>query len=257
MKMAFQLSPTVTPSDLSTFIPQLFNTIAGRSHLLNTLYPDNATVDGQNAAVTRFINQQASYPCIKWLKVIDLEANGDIVAVSQWYIIDSEVARQEIIEEDTEIEDGNEAWSDVEEQAVARAVYRAFKRERREVARKERLPILCLNLMSVLPKYQRKGAGKMMMEWAMKQADQMGALGIVESNDIGRKLYEQFGFVAQGPIDTRVDKPGLDERGFDQMWFMTRPRDETGQMAQGTLHEKEEQLVSGELLRAMVLSLDW
>ena len=140
--MAFTISPHVTFDDRSNFIPRFLGSLDGASHLVNTLYPGNTSSAGQQAAVTRCINQQASDPCINWIKVSE-SADGEIVGMTQICLLDCEAARREMIEEDVELEAAKGSWESEEEEAYAGEVYRKFMRARREVLRKEVAPIIC------------------------------------------------------------------------------------------------------------------
>jgi hypothetical protein len=141
--MSFHISPNVTFDDISNFIPQLLGSLNGTSPLVNTLYPGNTTCAGQQAAVTRLINQQASDPCIKWIKVSDSEENGNILAMTQLCLLDCEAARREMIEEDIEIEAARGSWGNEEEEEYASEVYKAFMEPRRDLLREEAAPVLC------------------------------------------------------------------------------------------------------------------
>ena len=44
------------------------------------------------------------------------------------------------------------------------------------------------------PKYQRRGAGNLLVEWGAKRADEDGLMAYLEATDEGRQLYERHGF---------------------------------------------------------------
>lgn len=52
-----------------------------------------------------------------------------------------------------------------------------------------------LEVMAVDNDYQRRGIGKMMMQWGADQADRDGVESYVDGSPLGRGLYQQFGFV--------------------------------------------------------------
>ncbi|KAJ6779366.1 hypothetical protein PWT90_04031 [Aphanocladium album] len=49
--------------------------------------------------------------------------------------------------------------------------------------------------------HQRRGAGSIMMDWGVKQADDRGLTSYVQASPEGRRLYEKFGF---REVDTHV-----------------------------------------------------
>jgi predicted N-acetyltransferase YhbS len=51
-----------------------------------------------------------------------------------------------------------------------------------------------LSYMHVLPEYQRRGLGQLLMEQALKDADRDGAQAFLLATDAGKRLYEKFGF---------------------------------------------------------------
>jgi hypothetical protein len=63
-----------------------------------------------------------------------------------------------------------------------------------------------LNLISVNPAYQRKGAGSMLMEWGCGQADKTGSDTFLLASPAGLKLYEKFQFEAVGVVEIKGTK---------------------------------------------------
>lgn len=80
---------------------------------------------------------------------------------------------------------------------------------------------------------------------------------IVESNHMSKGLFEQFGFVTQSEFDTCAGESQFGSRGYDRLWFMVRARRQGGKGIEKTLYDAEMESVSGELWKAMVLSLGW
>ena len=63
-----------------------------------------------------------------------------------------------------------------------------------------------LNLLSVNPAHQRKGAGSLLMEWGCGQADTGGQDMFLLASPAGIRLYEKFGFRALSSIEVKGDK---------------------------------------------------
>jgi hypothetical protein len=128
------------PLPLPLFIAPIFRAMNGQNHVVNALYPHNLTPSGQHRAMTRFLALQASNSAVQWIKVVDTDVseNGGIIGVAQWYIIDGESGKPE--ERDL---DGPDGMWDSEEKEYAKAVFRRYLRERREIVREAGLPIMC------------------------------------------------------------------------------------------------------------------
>lgn len=55
--------------------------------------------------------------------------------------------------------------------------------------------IVVLHIAFVLPEYRRRGVAKLVTEWGLRRADELGLESWVDSSAIARGLYEQYGFV--------------------------------------------------------------
>ena len=62
---------------------------------------------------------------------------------------------------------------------------------------------IVLDSCFVAPAHQRRGAGKLLVEWGTKKADELGVRCFVESSLVGRKLYENCGFVVKEEVCIR------------------------------------------------------
>ncbi|KAF7932853.1 uncharacterized protein EAE98_004152 [Botrytis deweyae] len=51
-----------------------------------------------------------------------------------------------------------------------------------------------LYMMVVHPDHRSRGVGGLMMEWANTRIDEMGIEGFIEANELGRHLYEKWGY---------------------------------------------------------------
>jgi GNAT superfamily N-acetyltransferase len=48
--------------------------------------------------------------------------------------------------------------------------------------------------MAVVPEHRRKGVGRLLMDWGVKKADELGVEAWMEASSLGRLLYENVGF---------------------------------------------------------------
>ncbi|KAK5173457.1 uncharacterized protein LTR77_002138 [Saxophila tyrrhenica] len=55
-------------------------------------------------------------------------------------------------------------------------------------------PYVLLSILAVVPEYQRKGVGSILLDWGSKQADELGLHSYLEASPMGRPLYERKGY---------------------------------------------------------------
>jgi ribosomal protein S18 acetylase RimI-like enzyme len=63
-------------------------------------------------------------------------------------------------------------------------------------------------MMRVLPEYQGKGLGSMLLRWGLKLAVERGKRIFVYASPEGRALYEKFGFEVVGEVEMDMEKYG-------------------------------------------------
>ncbi|TGO67680.1 hypothetical protein BOTNAR_0037g00170 [Botryotinia narcissicola] len=63
---------------------------------------------------------------------------------------------------------------------------------------------LGLYMMVVHPDHRSRGVGGLMMEWANTKIDEMGIEGFIEANELGRHLYEKWGYRVVMKLDLFV-----------------------------------------------------
>jgi predicted N-acetyltransferase YhbS len=77
------------------------------------------------------------------------------------------------------------------------------------------------------PKYQKRGAGKLLVQWGTKLADEMGAEAIVEASPAGRYLYEQNGFVFRHEVTLQVPEKWEHKPKQSFLWMVRPARTES------------------------------
>lgn len=83
------------------------------------------------------------------------------------------------------------------------------------------------------PLYQRKGGGRLILEWGIAKAKEMGVEMWLDGWRYGRPVYEQFGFttVEQHKLKPESEQPDeawkTCEREWTDLeeWIMWRPKD--------------------------------
>lgn len=69
------------------------------------------------------------------------------------------------------------------------------------------VPRAVLELCFVHPSHRRRGAGRLLVEWGTKKADELGVEAFVESTPDGRPLYESCGFVTMNGFELKPTLP--------------------------------------------------
>ena len=70
------------------------------------------------------------------------------------------------------------------------------------------------------PKYQRRGAGRVLLGWGLKLADELVLEAYLEASPQGHHLYESAGFEDVGTLDLDMSKYG--GHGIHQHFVMRK-----------------------------------
>ncbi|PVH94100.1 hypothetical protein DM02DRAFT_694119 [Periconia macrospinosa] len=213
--MAYQIE-LVEDDDFSYIVPGLFEAMGNDYEFMNVLYPGHHTPAGQSKIASRFCALKNASAKGKWLKAVEI-ATGKIVGFAMWTVIDEEKPPEK------ELDGPPGTWPSEEEKRYCRELHRALLVDRRREIRENDLPIMMLNMMAVFPQYQRRGIGKLLMDWGLDLADKMQALCILEGTLPGKRLYLKGGFIVQRDfyLDAGEEFAG---RPRDHVVFMVRPR---------------------------------
>ncbi|KAI7492758.1 hypothetical protein KC367_g9014 [Hortaea werneckii] len=82
-----------------------------------------------------------------------------------------------------------------EERAYAGAMGKLFVQPRNEAIFASGGNLVSLDILTIDPKFQRKGIGNALVQWGTRKADELGVEAVVESSVFGKALYEKNGFV--------------------------------------------------------------
>ncbi|KAJ4377337.1 hypothetical protein N0V83_000162 [Neocucurbitaria cava] len=205
-----------TDDEFASFVPMTFEAMGGRSEFVNTVWPEGFTKEGQEMSRQRFLFLKKIDPTCKWVKVTDNETN-EIIGVAQWNVYEGQKPPEMIV-------DGPPGtWKDETEKEYAQELFKAYMEKRWKFIRENKLPLMCLNIMTVAPQHQYRGAGTLMMQWGVQLADSIGAACIIEATTEGRWLYEKSGFKLQEHWTLDVPERFKD-RPKQRLFFMVRPR---------------------------------
>ncbi|KAF7914237.1 uncharacterized protein EAF01_000643 [Botrytis porri] len=92
-------------------------------------------------------------------------------------------------------------------------------------------PYLLLNIAFTIPGFRRKGAMKLVMDWGIERADELGVDTYVEASETGRLLYEKYGFMTyyKVVVNTSIEDPSSSWKDLEEklspepQYFMWRP----------------------------------
>jgi GNAT superfamily N-acetyltransferase len=96
--------------------------------------------------------------------------------------------------------------------------------------RRERVkgPAVLLDMLFCAPTHHRRGAGKQLVEWGTKRADELGVTAFVEASFMGWRLYESCGFVVTEDVCLEGGKVKKEwkEYGLVEYKFMVKEKKE-------------------------------
>lgn len=91
----------------------------------------------------------------------------------------------------------------------------------------------CLEVLNILfthPEHRGKGVASLVMEWGLERADELGLETYIEATDVGKPVYEKFGFDAIEMSELHLEKQTTEEgKKVEadllplQWWSMRRP----------------------------------
>lgn len=85
-------------------------------------------------------------------------------------------------------------------------------------------PFFMLNSLATHPDHQGRGAGKMLLDWGVKKADDEGLITYLDSSQVARPIYESRGFEVKKAIEW--DRKVWGGEGVDIHYCMVRlPKD--------------------------------
>ena len=73
--------------------------------------------------------------------------------------------------------------------------------------------------MATHPAYERRGAGAMLVSWALERCKKEQLSAYVESTSIGKPLYTRLGFELKDSVSTRLE----DGTMYDRIAMLHRP----------------------------------
>jgi len=153
-------------------------------------------------AKNRFIGSLHANPVGHYIQILDADNNDAIVAAAYWSFFDHEHNPY------LEPSDTSPGWWPAESEIWK---YTKMARYQGQIPRleRQRRPHAHLGMCFTNLAYRRCGAGRILMDWGTKKADEMGLECFLDSTEIGVPLYEssQFIVVDETPLDVEIDNP--------------------------------------------------
>lgn len=199
----------------------------------DTEFPNHDQPSGRAAGSKRFRQTFRDDKHANWLKVVD--DDGTIVAVAKWNEYDGVLPEEE--------EFDGQWWETDDEKKYAEYLGKTFLKKRRARMEEVNGHCICMYFPSVLPsftmlisaiaaleflqvdpKYHRRGAGRLLTQWGVKRADELGVLAIIEASGPGSNLYKQEGFEILDEYDLELPEEWKDRPKQRVRWMERQPK---------------------------------
>ncbi|KAI5923503.1 hypothetical protein F4810DRAFT_209018 [Camillea tinctor] len=207
--MPLVLEEVKDEQDFDQILPVLWEAFGEPFNSLRRWFiPIHTTPDAAvEAAKARMVKNWKSHDNLHWVKVTDSES-GKIIGAAEWEIretIDDLGKAQQPI---------NAYWQSdfTEEKQFCEKLLTSLKEFMK--VRMTR-PHIELEQLVVHPDHRRRGAGRMLTNWGIKKADELGVETCVESVPFAIPIYEKYGFGNIDGLEPDVAVPNPSERWQD------------------------------------------
>jgi GNAT superfamily N-acetyltransferase len=234
-----------TEADIPFIVPIQYAAFHPENRVHRLIYPSPLPVPSSilSSTVSRHLSSWSNDPHVTWIIISDTsslvtlpsgEQKPRIIAAAKWIIwqagegavwpdkIDVDWIPSEKIEGSGNIAP-NGAADDKE--------YVSFVLENFFEGRRKRIrgSAVLLDVCFTDPEFHRRGAGKMLVNWGIQRADELGVKAFVEASPEGRRLYESCGFreveevLLKGDDEGKGGRKEWEEYGVADWIFMERP----------------------------------
>ncbi|KAF2644320.1 acyl-CoA N-acyltransferase [Massarina eburnea CBS 473.64] len=208
--MSLELHP-LQESDLRRFAQ--IQIAAFQGGMATFLFPDPVTEEYVQKMVDKSKKSFNTEPDCHWVKIIDTELGGLMIACAKWRINEEERTEEEIqgmLPVPSEEEKKKPAMVDFQNHLHwARKEFMGTK------------PFYLLHVLVTDPKHHRRGAGARLVKWGTDKADKAGLPSYLEASEKGRLLYARLGFEEVHERVFDLGKYGLE--GKESNTIMIRP----------------------------------
>ncbi|KAF1973988.1 hypothetical protein BU23DRAFT_462763 [Bimuria novae-zelandiae CBS 107.79] len=158
---------------------------------MTNLIKPPATAESTAKTVEKHIKSAMTEPDIVYLKLIDTDDNDKMIAGAKWRVNEKERTEEQI--------QSMLPVPDEEDSPAARDFKDYLHRVRKEFM--DVKPFYFLQMLITDPDHQRRGAGRMLVNWGCSRADKAGLPSFLEASDAGKPLYRSCGF---SPVHTET-----------------------------------------------------
>ncbi|KAA8623183.1 gnat family protein [Pyrenophora tritici-repentis] len=212
--MPLEVHRITDPSDFEAFVDIQLAAFQDGGGITAFLSPNPSPADYRQKIIDRQIQSLKEEPDLVFLKVIDTELDGKMIACAKWRINTEEKTEEQVKkmcpgpdEKDKENPALVDFWAFL---SRVRKQYMGTK------------PFYFLHLLVTNPHHQRRGAGALLVGWGTKRADEAQLPSFLESSPVGRRLYTKMGFQTVEVVTFDLAKYG--SSGTDESHVMIRPK---------------------------------
>ncbi|RMZ73901.1 acyl- N-acyltransferase [Pyrenophora seminiperda CCB06] len=199
--MPLQVQRITDPADFDALVDIQIAAFESGGGITALLAPNPAPPDYKQKTVSKQMQSWKEEPDVVFLKVIDTDLNGKMIACAKWRINEKERTEEEAARMYPEPDE-----KDKENQALV-DFYAYLVRVRKQYMGTK--PFYFLHLLVTHPDHQRRGAGAMLIEWGTQRADVAQLPCFLESSPRGKPLYEKMGFEVAEVVTFDLSKYGL------------------------------------------------
>ncbi|KAH9860352.1 hypothetical protein J1614_011683 [Plenodomus biglobosus] len=202
-----------TESDLADFariMKSAFNSLG--PGIMQLLTPNPLPADYMEKSTNKHVKSFREEKDVTYLKIIDTDLDGKMIAGAKWRINKNE-RTEEQIQSMLPV-----PGKDEEGRPAAQEFMWFLNRARKEYMGTK--PFYFLHILVTDPEHHRRGAGSMLLNWGLEQADKDNLPAFLESSLLARPLYASLGFTVRHEEVFDLQKYGLE--GTDITTIMIR-----------------------------------
>ncbi|KAF1836774.1 hypothetical protein BDW02DRAFT_545349 [Decorospora gaudefroyi] len=210
--MPLQIQPITSSADFSRFVEIHLESFASGGGITSLLTPSPLPDDYIPKMIDKHIKSWREEPDVTYLKIIDTDLDGKMIAGAKWRVNTKERTEQEIqsmLPVPGKDEEGR--------QGVIDFMHFLHRVRKQYMGTK---PFCFLHILVTDPQHHRRGAGAMALRWGFNKADEVQLPCFLESSPMGKPLYERMGFKVQEVVTWDLTKYGLE--GEDTSTVMLR-----------------------------------
>ncbi|RMZ16531.1 hypothetical protein D0859_17319 [Hortaea werneckii] len=149
----------------------------------DVFYPKHWTEEGRRKGADKMRRMNAADPHTEFILAVD-ETSNEVLGMSKWNVYAPNTI-PDFVGINRAVGDYYESE---EERAYAGAMGKLFVQPRNEAIFASGGNLVSLDILTIDPKFQRKGIGNALVQWGTRKADELGVEAVVESSVFGKAL---------------------------------------------------------------------